>query len=113
MPHRIEQINQLLRQELGQIILAEIDFPRNCLATITNVESSKDIRHAKIWISVIPGKYKKKVLDKLNSNIGHLQFLLNKKLSLKPLPRLRFAIDDTETKACGIEEILDRIKKTS
>ncbi len=113
MSHRIEQINELVRHELGQIILTEIEFPKDCLMTIVGVESSKDLRHAKVWISVIPGKYKKKALDKLNLNIGHLQFLLNKKLTMKPLPRLRFVIDDTEMKAQGIEEILDRIRKNS
>jgi ribosome-binding factor A len=113
MSHRIEQINELIRQELGQLILTEIELPKNCLATIVGVESSKDLRHAKVWLSVIPGQYKKKILDKLNLNIGHLQFLLNKKLSIKPLPRLRFVIDETEDRAQGIEEILDRIRKTS
>jgi len=113
MSHRLEQINELIRHELNQLILIEIEFPKNCLATITEVETSKDLRHAKVWFSVIPNTYTKKVLDKLNGKIGHLQFLLNKKLSLKPLPRLHFSIDETEKKAQDIEAILDRIRKTS
>lgn len=112
MSHRILQINELIRQELGQLLVAEIDFPSNCLATIVGVETSKDLRHAKIFISVIPTSYTKKILDKLTASSGHLQFLLHKKLSMKPLPRLRFVIDETERKAAEIEGLLDRIKET-
>ena len=113
MSYRIQQVNQLIKQELNKLLLTEIEFPKNCLATITNIETSKDLRHAKIWLSVIPNLYTKKVLDKLTSSAGHLQFLLNKKLTMKPLPRLHFVIDETEKKAAKIEELLDRIKKTS
>jgi ribosome-binding factor A len=113
MSHRILQVNELIRQELGKLLLTEIEFPKNCLATITQVETSKDLRHTKIWLSVIPITYTKKVLEKLNKNVGHLQFLLNKKLTMKPLPRLSFVIDETEKKASEIEQLLDRIKESS
>lgn len=93
-------------------MLSEIEFPKGCLATITRIETSKDLRHARVWISIMPAYYAKKVLDKLSSNAGHLQFLLNKRLSLKPLPRLSFALDKTEEKATEIDRLLDRIKET-
>ena len=111
MSHRILQINELIRHELSDLLVKEVELPQNCLATITEVDTSKDLRHAKVWFSVIPVAYTKKVLDKLNSNAGHLQFLLNKKLSLKPLPRIKFFIDETEKKASDIEAVLDRIKE--
>ena len=111
MSHRIEQINELLRHELSELLLTEVEFPQGCLVTIINVETSKDLRHAKAWVSVLPGYLLKKAMDKLNANAGHLQFLLNKKLSLKPLPRIKFAVDRTEEKAGEIEELLDRIKE--
>ena len=112
MSHRISQVNELIRQELNKLLLTEVEFSKNCLVTIIKVETSKDLRHAKVWLSVMPIAYTKKVLDKLNLNIGHLQFLLNKKLATRPLPRLAFAIDDTEQKASDIEALLDRVKKT-
>jgi ribosome-binding factor A len=113
MPHRIAQVNELIRQELSQLLLVEIEFPRDCLVTVTKVEVSKDLGYAKVWFSVLPTLYTKKVLTKLTSNIGHLQFLLNKKLTIKPLPRLSFFIDDTEAKATEIEKLLDQIKESS
>ncbi|MFA6255424.1 MAG: 30S ribosome-binding factor RbfA [Patescibacteria group bacterium] len=113
MSHRLSQINELIRSELNQLLLTELEFPPGCLVTIVRVETSRDLRHAKVWLSVMPTYYIKKVLIKLKSRIGHLQFLLNKKLATKPLPRLNFAIDDTESKAQEIEQLLDQIRKTS
>lgn len=111
MSHRIFQINELVKQELGKLILTELEFPQGCLVTITKVDTSKDLRQAKIWLSVLPAYLIKKVLAKLSANVGHLQFLLNKKLSMKPLPRLKFLIDDTEAKAVEIDQLLDSIKE--
>ncbi|MFA5021747.1 MAG: 30S ribosome-binding factor RbfA [Patescibacteria group bacterium] len=111
MSHRIFQVNELIRQELSKLFLTELEFPSDCLVTILKVETSKDLRNAKVWFSVLPVKYTKKVSNKLNSNSGHLHFLLKKKLSMNPLPRLFFAFDDTEAKAADIESLLDRIRK--
>ncbi|MFA6215292.1 MAG: 30S ribosome-binding factor RbfA [Patescibacteria group bacterium] len=113
MSHRVSQVSELIRHELGQLLVEEIEFPAGSLVTIIKVETSKDLRYAKIWLSVMPTLYIKKVLNKLSANAGHLQFLLNKRLTMKPLPRLHFAVDNTEQKAAEIEEILDRIRKTS
>ncbi len=109
MSHRLEQINEVIRVELNRLLLAEIDFPKDCLVTIVSVEVSKDLRHAKVWFSIMPAQLTKDVLNILNRNIGHLQFLLNKKLSLKPLPRLNFVVDQTEQKAAEIEQLINKI----
>lgn len=113
MSHRILQVGELIRHELGNLMVSELELPKNTLVTITKVEVSKDLRHAKVSVSILPVMYTKKVLDKLRSQAGALQFALNKKLSMKPLPRIRFAVDSLEHHAAGIEQILDRIKETS
>lgn len=109
--HRIPQVNELIREELNKIILKEIEFPKDCLVTIINVQTTKDLRYAKVWISILPEKYTGKVLEILTRNIGYLQFLLNKKLAFKPLPRLNFAVDETEKKAAEIEQLLNKVTK--
>jgi len=60
-------------------------------------------------VSILPASLTKEILNLLNRNIGHLQFLLNKKLSLKPLPRLNFTVDRTEEKAAEIEQLINKI----
>lgn len=112
MSHRLAQVNELIRHEVSTLLLTEFEFPKNCLVTITRVETTPDLRQAKILLSVIPGIYTGKILEKLKGQAGHIQFLLNKKLALKPLPRISFKIDQTEQKAAEIEELLDRIKET-
>ncbi len=94
------------------LLATEIEFPANSLATIIRVEVSKDLRHAKVWLSILPGMYVGKILAKIQSQAGHLQFLLNQRLSMKPLPRIKFVVDSTEEKASDIEALLDRIKET-
>jgi ribosome-binding factor A len=112
MSHRIDQINELIRVEFSRLVLSEIEFPLECLVTILRVETSPDLRHAKVWISVMPISYAGTVLEILRRHVGRLQLLLNKRLSMKPLPRLAFAIDDTEHRASSIDALLDRIKET-
>lgn len=111
MSHRIKQVNELIRQELNNVLLTEVEYPKGCLTTILRVETSKDLRHAKVWISVLPSYYIPKVLDKLNKNKKHLEYLLHQRLSMKPLPKLNFKIDETEKKAAEIEELLDSLKE--
>lgn len=112
MSERIPRINELIRQQLSTIIMTEMEFPKGCLVTILRVETSKDLRHARVFISVMPTYYIPKVLERLRKNTGHLEYELHKKLSMKPLPKLNFKIDETERKAGEIEALLDRIKKT-
>ena len=111
MSHRIQQVNEVIRQELNTIMLTEVEFPSGCLVTIVNADTSKDLRHSKIWLSVMPTYYIPKVLEKLKKNKGHLEYLLHGRLEMKPLPKLSFGIDETEKKAQEIEELLDSIKE--
>ncbi len=86
-------------------------MPPECLVTIVSVQTSKDLRYARVFISVLPDSFEKKALSSLNRNIGHLQFLLNRQLRTKPLPRLSFTVDQTEKKAAEIENLINRVAK--
>jgi len=110
MSQRIKKVNELLKHEISQLLLKEIDFS-NILVTITNIDTSKDLRQAKIKLSVIPLGKSEDVLKIIKRNIFQLQRELNRKLHMKPLPRIRFEIDQTEVKAQRIEEILHKMKK--
>ena len=111
MGKRIEQVNQLIKEELSQIILREIELPSGILLTLTRVETSVDLRQAKVFISVIPENKREKVLEEVNRNIYDLQQKLNKRLNMRPVPKIRF-IEEKETVEAGkIEEILERLKK--
>ncbi len=81
------------------------------MVTITKVESSPDLRQARIKISVMPTEKTEPVLHILERNIFHLQQLLNKKLTMKIVPKIIFEIDQAEIKAQQVEKLLQKIKK--
>ena len=73
MGKRIQRVNQLIKKELGQILLREIEFPADTLVTVTRVETSPDLREGKIFISVIPEIKTTRIIDFLNRKIYFLQ----------------------------------------
>ena len=111
MSNRIKRVNQLLKRQLGRIILKEVSFPRGCLATITKVETSTDLGEAKVLVSVFPEKKSKEALRVLNKRIYHLQQRINKILNLKRVPKIRFLLDRKIKQAARIEELLEKIEK--
>lgn len=106
MSRRIERVNQLLKEEVGKIIHRDLDLEEDVLVTVSNVDVSRTLEHAKVSISVLPLQNGKKVLDRLNKFIYSIQQELNKKLALRSMPKIFFVLDESEAKAKKIEEIL-------
>ena len=90
---RILKINKLIKQELGKIIFTDVDFSKNIILTITKVDTSADLRYADVFISVLPDEMDIEIEKKLKESIYFIQGKLNRKLHMKPLPRIRFMID--------------------
>jgi len=111
MSKRILRINELIKREINQIILREIEFPANTLVTITRVETNANLAETRVYISCLPETQISKALQILKMNIYHIQQLLNQGLSIRIVPRIRF-VEEIKTKEAGrIEEILVEIKK--
>lgn len=111
MSKRIPRVNQLIKKELGQIILKEIDFPKDVLVTITRVETLQDLKESKIFISVFPENKTNEIIELLTRKIYFLQQKINQRLKMKFLPRLKFFLEEKTTEAGKIEEILEKLKK--
>ena len=110
MSKRIPQVNALIKQELSQILLREIEFPSNVLVTITRVETSYNLMESNVWVSALPEEELKRMLEILNKNIYILQQKLNQRLKMRPLPRIKF-LEEKKTREAGkVEEILERLK---
>lgn len=109
--HRIEKINELIRQELGKIFLREMNFPDDCLATITKVSTAPDLGQAKIYVSVMPAEQQEKILSYLSGQAGHLQFLLGKILVIRKSPKLFFYPDLDQQKIDRINDLIDKIHR--
>ncbi len=108
---RIEKVNSLIQKELGNIILKEIDIFPGILLTITRVECSTNLFQCKVFISVIPEDRFEDVLALLKRHIYDLQQMLNKKMRMRPVPKIEFAKETKTAEAARIEELLQKIKK--
>lgn len=108
---RIQRVNALIQEELGKIIVREVEFPPNTLATITGVKTSADLANTSIYISVIPQSSGKRVVEILNKIVYGLQQILNKKLKMRPVPKIRFVEEKQAGQAARIEELLEEVKK--
>ncbi len=107
---RIQRVNQLIKKELSQIILKEFDFSKDTLVTLTRAETSLNLIQVKIYVSVMPESRSAGVLHILNQRIYNLQQKLNKRLKMRPMPKIKF-IEEKETVQAGrIEELLEKIK---
>src|SRR5215467_202116 len=109
---RIDRIEEQLRIELSEIIEREIQDPRIGLAAVTHVKVSADLRHARVFITVLgDAAQRKKTLDGLRSAANFARHSLSKRLQhLKRIPELIFDYDEAVEKGLRIEELLDQIK---
>lgn len=111
MSQRIQKINTLLKKELGKILLKELEFPKDILVTLTRAETTKDLKESKVYISALPEENGKRICDFLNRKIYRLQQKINKRLKMRPLPKIKFLEERKTSEAGRIEEILEELKK--
>src|SRR6266404_3518276 len=109
---RIDRIEEQLRIELSEIIEREIQDPRIGLATVTRVKVSPDLRHGRVFITVLgEADQRKKTLEGLRSAANYARHSLSKRLHhLKRIPELTFDYDEAVEKGIRIEELLEQIK---
>jgi ribosome-binding factor A len=100
---RSQRVEKLIREELSKILVREFEFP-NALVTITEVQVDKKLEHAKTMVSVIPSAAEESVLHTLNKSIGMIQRMLLKKINIKPMPRISFALDRGMENAARVEK---------
>lgn len=105
MSLRILKVNELIKQQIGQVLQKEALF-KDVLVTVSRVETSKDLRNSRVYLSVFPFDQSEKIIENLNKRTGFLQNKLYQKLYMKPLPRLRFVSDDSQKKMEEIENLI-------
>lgn len=106
MNQRILQINELIQRNLGEIFAREIELPAGCLITITQVETMEDLREANVWLSIFPIDQSEIVLKLILRRIGELQKLLNRKIAIRYVPRIKFILDHSAERADQVEKVL-------
>jgi ribosome-binding factor A len=111
MGYRISKINELVKQQIMELISRELTLKPGIFLTVAKVDTSRDLRYTRIFISIFPEKETQYALETLKKEAYFLQGKLNKKLFLKVVPRIEFFLDKTEATADVIEKTLNELKK--
>ena len=110
MSERIKKVNSLLEHEISNIILRDFDFS-GTMVTLTHVKATANLIEAKAYISVMPEEKIDTVLATLNKGVYEVQQKINKRLNMRPIPKIVFVKDEKIKEAARIEELLEKIKE--
>jgi len=107
---RHDKVCEAIRQEASIIIHDELKDPRLGFVTVTRVELSEDLRHAKIFYSVL-GKEEdfKKTKEALESALGYIRKLISERINLRFAPEIIFREDKSSEYSVRIQQVLDEI----
>lgn len=109
-PHRLQRVRQLIKTEIMNLILHEVKDPRIGFVTISDVDVSKDLRHARVYFSTLGDKQdREKTQEGLNSAAPYFRSMLAKNLDLKFTPELQFLFDDSFERAEHLSKLLSDI----
>ena len=106
---RQEQVNELIRIELAQLFTKELELPHGAMITISHVETSVDMEHARVFLSISPVERRVEIWPTLLPQHGHFQRLLNHRLHMDHVPLIEFLHDESEEKAERLNQLLDTL----
>jgi ribosome-binding factor A len=111
MSQRMQRVDELLRQEIGVLLAKEVADPRIGFVTITDVETSPDLRHAKVWVSVIGGKAESdETVRALQQAMGYVRHQLGQRLRIKRIPELHIRLDDSAERGTRVLHLLNELE---
>jgi ribosome-binding factor A len=104
---RLRRVNEAMREVLSDAITQDLKDPRVGFVTVTAVDTSSDLRHARVHVSVLGDETRQKLsLDAMRSAHGFLQRRVASQMRLKHTPQLTFLYDDTAERAARLEALL-------
>lgn len=109
----MRRVNESLRQVLSEALL-ELKDPRIGFVTVTGVETSPDLRHARVFVSVLGSDRKReRSMAALDAAHGVLQGRLSRELRLKRTPQLAFQYDPTVEHGVRMSKLIDELAPES
>lgn len=111
MSHRIEKVNDLVRDKLAEILAKHLSFKEDVFVSVSKVDTSKDLRYARVFISIFPHNQQDYVFATLKKELYNIQGQLNKRVHLKITPKVEFVHDKSQQNIDEIEKIFRQIHK--
>ena len=111
MSQRIDRVDELLRQEIGAILAKDVQDPHIGFATVTDVETTPDLRHARVWVSVIGATAERReTVEALQRAMPFVRHELGVRLRIKRIPALHISLDDSAERGTRVLRILDELE---
>ncbi|HUU55486.1 MAG TPA: 30S ribosome-binding factor RbfA [Armatimonadota bacterium] len=108
---RMERVQKLLRSEISSVLQRRLKDPRVGMVTVTEVEASPNLRHARVFVSLVkPEESESEALAGLKSAAGFIRRELMQVLHLRPMPVLEFEIDTALARGARTLDLLDQIR---
>lgn len=113
--YRNGRINEEIKRELSSIIHNELKDPRlTAMVSITKVDVTRDLRYAKVFVSIFGNEEdKKNSLGAIKSSSGFLRRELSHRINLRYTPELTIELDDTIEYGMHIDSLIEKIKETN
>ena len=107
----MRRVDEAIRQVLGAALAGDLKDPRVGFITVTDVRTSADLSHARVYVSVLgEAEQREASMEGLHSAHGYLQGRVASELRLKRTPTLTFAYDDTLDRALRVDALLEEIE---
>lgn len=111
-PQRVEKLRELIREEVSDIIHRSLKDPRIGFASVTDVELSSDLRHAKIYVSVLGGEQEQqRTMEALHSATGFVRTELSRRIRIYRAPEIQFRLDRSIERGTRVMELLREISQ--
>jgi ribosome-binding factor A len=108
MAQRMRRVNELMREVIGSTIASELEDPRIGFVTVTSVDTSPDLRSARVYVSVLGDEADREAsLAGLRSSHGVIQSAIASQVRIKRTPTLTFHYDDTPERGVRISRLLE------
>lgn len=103
----MRQVNEQVHHSVAEILSRDVELPTDVFVTITQVNTSRDLKHADVFITVLPDNKRVSTIKVLERDHAHIQRELGKRLTMKFTPHLHFKFDEGEIKAQHVYDMLD------
>jgi len=115
MTRRAERISSLIRKEISDLLIEQVNDPRlSRLISVTEVYTSSDLKQAKVFISTLGGETNKdEILEGFNAASGFLRRELGNRIRLRQIPLLTFHFDNSIERGARILELIDQLTSDS
>jgi ribosome-binding factor A len=112
---RPDRVAAAIREEVATFLQEGVKDPRIVgLVTVTGVEVTRDLRHAKVFVSVMGSEVERaSTFDGLASVAGHLRSRLGRALQLRLAPEVSFRMDESIERAARIESLLAEVREST